>query len=312
MNDNPQTEENKTNSDKDSNPHGNSVLNKKTPSKNVISGDVPKTTPTNGQNNPPADEKDIKPPDRWEKKHSTWNIWVQTLLAVFNLVMIGLFIISMTCQNRLTRLALEKTDTANININRSLVLADTANAISNRMFNQSKIMSDCSFVAAKKSSDVYEALTRDELRAYLVIQNFRPIKIQATNPIQTFYDVVNVGKTPAVNFTAFHSFILINVDKSEDDKISREVNWVRGAIKRHTTEGSIIGGSGPFCRIASFDKRITPDDSVAIVTEKKRIYLIVLVSYFDKFNIRRETMSCYYFPADGKSVGIYRKYNYMN
>ncbi len=161
MNHNPQSENKGQKENNDSNPNGNSVLNKKTPSEKVISGDITKATPTNGQNNPPADEKDVKPPDRWEKKHSTWNIWVQTLLAVFNLVMIGLFIVSMTNQEKYTRQSIDLT---------------------------------------RKSDSASEAMRKIELRAYVYIKRMKINNFLEEKIITGDITIENTGRTPANRF----------------------------------------------------------------------------------------------------------------
>lgn len=307
MDNNTQPKNNEQKENNDSNPNGNSVLNKKPPSENVIGGDIPETTPPNGQNNPPGNPPDTESPDGWKRKHSAWNIWIQTLLVVFNLVMIGLFVVSMTCQNSATRSALNKTDSA-------LIKTDCTNSITRR----SLILSEKAFKMARVSDStdsimtIRDTLARDrnvkkELRAYVGIKEIANFSI-GNNSISWKIQASNTGKTPAYNLTTYAIFKRdgTGVYKSDINRLFEDDDVSSSQMKGNGLDFTM--------NFNSRRTKIKIDSAyiAGVVSGKITIYFYGCITYDDIFGDSHKTWFCYYTePVGGDTIRfqIYNKYN---
>jgi hypothetical protein len=84
----------------------------------------------------------------------------------------------------------------------------------------------------------------------------------------------------------------------------------RGEVDKHKIEGVTLGESEFILQHYSKAPYVTIQDSIKFFSYPNwDIYLIVLVKYYDMFNIEHYTWTCVYWSKDVDNVIAYPKYN---
>ena len=256
-----------------------------------------------------------------------WRIGKETresLLVWLNILMLFAFIGFSWRQSYSTREALNIADSANsktqesINISNSmLVLADSARRQNREQLEITKdnnrkaiAFADSAFKSSKKSSQVYEYLTKSDLRAYVNITERESITMRVGDYIKTQYEIVNSGKTPALNFLPYNA--IFAVCDNDSAVITHGYNTVCDAIKRHTRDEMVLSTSVPFVKQTQTALKMNEIDSLNIQSGKCNICLIIGIFYKDIFGRPHHTFYCSITGKDTDIEKIYPKYNWAD
>lgn len=147
---------------------------------------------------------------------------------------------------------------------------------------------------------------RLENRAYIIFHNFAPVAFNFGGGITTIPILIkNVGRTPAQRMM---HYTYLSYD---EDSIKNYVHSGEKFIERHKSEGVSLGGDGDSTYII-FHNKFTKKDSIFFVTNKPKIYIGGIVSYYDIFGIRHLTYFCIERIYGLSEMRGYKKYNEVN
>ena len=170
-------------------------------------------------------------------------------------------------------------------------------------------LAEQSLATTKKSSEVYEALTKADLRAYVIVKDIAKIQIRTGNKMEIPVTVINVSKTPA-NFLVHHNHLIIGREVTSQDSTRFMQILDRNKFDGHNLGSNMQSATKPVA--FNIDPPISLDDSIAIATGKAPVYLIGFISYFDWFNERHLTVYHGIYKPSGEFYTIGSRFNFAN
>ena len=117
-------------------------------------------------------------------------------------------------------------------INRAQEYSDSSLKISHKSLE----ISDHSLAAAKKSGEIYESLTKADLRPYIVLEDIIYNELQVGKPFPATIKIINCGKTPAINVKLYNSLTICG----SMSEIEREKNWLIEELDSHNRNFSLF------------------------------------------------------------------------
>lgn len=146
-----------------------------------------------------------------------------------------------------------------------------------------------------------------ELRAFIMVRKVTPLKIVAndTNYTVCKYEIINVGKTPALNIVSSTKFAIGKIPLYHIYDSLTNVN-------KKAVNGFALGPNNSDTRKIQSHFKISKNDSINIVNDKIDNCLMILVSYTDWFGKEHSTLYGVRINVHDSTYRYYRDYNYAN
>ncbi|MBM3405459.1 MAG: hypothetical protein FJY10_11305 [Bacteroidetes bacterium] len=270
--------------------------NPENPIKNPISTESPKETKTTQ-----GAKRNIE-----KKKYQKLKVWckhnlIQTIVAFVTILTLLAYILVSIHQNRLTREALVRADSANYYTRQSLELTKDADSLAKQALKRSTVSDSMNQVFYERDTLSRDRNTKREMRAYIAIESFQVDTI-TDDFIQYHINLVNTGKTPANNVISW------SVIKPDGTGVyNNEILDVENSV---SASSSTTHGNGlKFKIIFASPIFIKKDVLVAVKSGVVDLYIFGIIKYYDVFGEQHRTRFCYLCNIGRKSYSTYEKYN---
>lgn len=197
-------------------------------------------------------------------------------------------------QAKATAISAKATEKAATATERSVAVAESSLAITK----QSLAIAETSIAVTKRNARITEKITKMDLRAYIVLEDFEMSEIRVGAVPRVTGTMKNIGKTPAYRVT------IVSTLKLGTGVYPHEMK----AVDVATADTGFFLGSGAGRQIFDRFHRIwTKEDSVVLESGKMTFHFICHIAFRDKFNEPQFVQSCYVYRHAQKDMVNLRK-----
>lgn len=227
----------------------------------------------------PAPDKNDRPmgkEDGWNRSHSRWGLWINGTIGICTVLGFCLLMY----QTRLARQeAAESEKSFLASLEQARRSADAAQAAAD---------------AAQKSAEVAGRALQLDHRAWVGVATFAPPNLQPGSTVTFTVQLLNSGRSPALNVKAHTSYRLLSARGSFTPIYRKRKDNLRPSLV-------VIQPGVSMALPGSIDGPLSAADVEAVRTGKKVLYIFGRIEYTDVFRTEHHSTFCVFLTKDHES-----------